>query len=59
MINWALLSQIQVKYVEDIIVTRYTANLDMLRKEVIKVVLDTVQENYYVIAYNHLDYLVW
>ena len=34
----SLLSEIQVKYVEDIIIKRYTANLGMSRKEVIKII---------------------
>ena len=33
--NKVLLSQRQIKYVEDIIVTRHTVNLDMSRREVI------------------------
>ena len=36
--NQALLSQIQVKYVEDIILTRYTENFGMSRTEVIQVI---------------------
>ena len=56
--NQALLSHRQVKYVEDIIVTRDTANLGMSRKEVIQIISDIGQENSYVQADNHLDYLI-
>ena len=41
----ALLSENQVKYVEDIIVKRDTANLGMSRKEVIQVISELGQEN--------------
>ena len=43
----ALLFQIQVNDVEDIIVTRNTANLGMSRKEVIHMISDTVQVSSY------------
>ena len=53
-----LLSQRQLKYVEDIIFTRDTENVGMTRKEVIQVISDIRKENYYVQAENHLDYLI-
>ena len=37
-----LLSENQVKYVEDIIIKRNTANLEMSRKEVIQVISEIV-----------------
>ena len=37
-INWALLLQRQLNYVEDIIVTRYTENLGMSTREVIQTI---------------------
>ena len=49
----------QVKYVRYIIVKIDTVNVGMLRKEVIQVISDIVQENYYVKAENRLDYLSW
>ena len=42
----SLLSEIQVKYVEDIIIKRYTANLGMSRKEVIQVISDLGQAKF-------------
>ena len=59
MIKWALISKSQVKYVEYIIVTRDTENFGILRKEVIQVISDIRQENYYVQAENHLYSLIW
>ena len=56
--NRALLSENQVKYVEDIIVKRDTANLGMSRKEVIKVISELGQAQSFVQADNHLDYLI-
>ena len=54
----ALLLESQVKYVEDIVVTRDTANLGMLRKEVIKFISDIGQANSCVQSENQLDYLI-
>ena len=51
----ALISQRQVKYVEDIIVTRDTENLGMSRSEVIQKISDIGQASSYVQAENHLD----
>ena len=45
-----MLWQRWVKYVEDIIVTRDTENLGMLRKGVIQVISDIGQENNYIQA---------
>ena len=53
-----LLLESQVKYVEDIVVTRDTANLGMLRKEVIKFISDIGQANLCVQSENQLDYLI-
>ena len=50
--------QRQIKYVEDEIFTRDTENLGMSRKEVIQIISDIGQENSYVQADNHLDYLI-
>ena len=58
LIKWALLSQRQLKYVEDIIVTIYTANFGVERKETIQVISDIGQANTYVQEYNQLDYLI-
>ena len=54
-VNQALLSHNQVNYVEDIIVTRDTANLGMSRRGVIQTISDIGQASSYVQAYNHLD----
>ena len=54
-----LLSDSQVNYVEDKIVTRDMANLGMSRKEAIQAIPDIVQESSYVQAKNHLDFLIW
>ena len=54
----ALLSNLQVKYVEDIIIKRDTANLGIPRKEVIQVISDLGQAKSFVQAENHLDYLI-
>ena len=43
-----LISEMQVNYVEDIIVKRYTANLGMSRKEVIHVISDLGQSNSFI-----------
>ena len=51
----SLLSENQVKYVEDIIVKRDTSNLGMSRKEVIQVTLELGQEKLFVQADNKLD----
>ena len=58
MIKQVLLSERQVNYVDDIIVTRGTDNLGMSRKEVIQVISDIGQENYYFQAEHFLDYLI-
>ena len=50
--------QRQIKYVEDEIFTRDTENLGMSMKEVIQIISDIGQENSYVQADNHLDYLI-
>ena len=54
----ALLSEIQVNYVEDIIVTRDMENLGMSSREVIQMISDIEQESSYVQAENHMDYLI-
>ena len=43
---------------EDIIIKRDTANLGMLRKEVIQVISELGQAKSFVQAENHLDYLI-
>ena len=53
-----LIPQNQVKYVEDIIVTRETENLGMSRKDTIQVISDIGQENSYVQSDNHLNDLI-
>ena len=53
-----LLLENQVKYVEDSIVKRDTANLEISRKEVIQVISEIGQEKLFVQAENHLDYLI-
>ena len=55
----ALLSNSQVKYVEDIIIKRDTANLGMSRKEVVQIISELGQANSFVQAENHLYYLIW
>ena len=55
----ALLSQIQVKYAEYIIVTRDTADLGMSRREVIQTISDIGQASSYFQSENHLDCLIW
>ena len=55
----SLLSNLQVKYVEDIIIKRDTADLMMLRKEMIQVISEIGQAKSFVQAENHLDYLIW
>ena len=54
----ALILERQVKYVEDIVIIRDTANLGMPRKEVIQVISDTGKEIFNAQADNHLDYLI-
>ena len=54
----SLLSEMQVKYVEDIIIKRDTEKLGISRKEVIQVISELVQEKSFVQADNHLDYLI-
>ena len=56
--NRALLSNLQVKYVEYIIIKRVTANLCMLRKEVIQFISELGQEKSFVQSEDHLDYLI-
>ena len=51
----SLLSEMQVKYVEDIIIKRDTTNLGMSRKEVIQVISELGQTKSFVQADNHLD----
>ena len=51
----SLLSNSQVKYVEDIILKRYTENLGISRKEVIQVISELGQSKSFVQAENHLD----
>ena len=45
MIYWAFLSERQLKYVEDIVVTRDTAKIGMSRKDAMQVISDTGQGN--------------
>ena len=54
----ALLSNLQVNYVEDIITKIDTANLGMSRKEVIQVISELGQSKLFVQADNHLEYLI-
>ena len=54
----SLLSEKQVKYVEDIII-KIDTNLGMSRKELIQVISELGQEKSFVQADNHLDYLIW
>ena len=55
----ALLSENQVKYVEDSIVKRDTANPGISRKEAIQVISKLVQVESFVQAENQFDYLIW
>ena len=57
--NQALLSQIQVRYVEYIIITSDTAKLGISRREVIQTISDIGQAYYYVQSENHLYYIIW
>ena len=57
--NGSTLSEIQVKYIQDIIFARKTMNLDISRKEVIQVISDIGQSDSYVQVDNHYDYLIW
>ena len=54
----ALLSEIQIKYVEDIIIKRDTEKLGVSRKEVIQVISALGQAKSFVQAENHLDYFI-
>ena len=54
----ALRSNLQVKYVEDIIIKRDTANQGMSRKEVIQVISELGQAKSFFQAENHLYYLI-
>ena len=56
--NRALLSNLQVKCVEDIIIKRDTAKLVMSRKELIQVISELGQAKSFVQEENHLDYLI-
>ena len=56
--NQALLSQIQVRYVEYIIITSDTAKLGISRREVIQTISDIGQASSFVQAENHLDCLI-
>ena len=56
--NRAFLSEIQIKYVADIIVKRELENLGTQRKEVIQVISDLSQAKYFAQAKNHLEYLI-
>ena len=58
LIKRPLLSQIQEKNVQDIIVTRDTKNVGMLRNDVIQVISDIGQANYYFQEDNHLYFLI-
>ena len=53
--NRVLISENQVKYVDDTIVKRDTANLGMSTKEVIQVISELVQAKSFVQAHIHLD----
>ena len=57
--NRALLSENQVKYVEDIIFKRDTENLGVSRKEVIQVISYIGQAKSFFQTENHLEYLIW
>ena len=54
----ALLLQSQFRYVEDILVTRDTANFGMSRREVIPTISDIGQSSSYVQEENFLDCLI-
>ena len=51
----ALLSKMQINYIEDIIVTRDRSNLGMSRKEMIQEKLEIGQASSYVQAENFLN----
>ena len=55
----AFLSNLQVKYMENIIIKRYTANLGMSRKEVIQFISELGKAKSFVQADNHLDSIIW
>ena len=57
-IKQAFLSQRQVKYVEDITVTKDTSTIGMSRREVIQTISDIGKASSYVQAENHLNYLI-
>ena len=48
----------QVKYVEDIIVTRDMAKFEMLGKEMVQDISYILQANFHVESYNHFDHLI-
>ena len=54
----ALLSESQVKYVEDVIVKRDTAKLGMSRKKVMQAISYLGQAKLFFQADNHLEYLI-
>ena len=58
-IKKALILLRQVKYVEDIFVTRDRENLGMSRREVIQTISERGQTSSYVKADNQLYYLIW
>ena len=51
----AFLSEIQVKYVEDVIFKIDTSKLGVSRKEVIQVISELGQPKFFFQAENHLD----
>ena len=55
----SLLSNSQVKYVEDIIIKRDTSKLGVSRKELIQCVSELGQAKSFVQVENHLDCLIW
>ena len=56
--NMVLLPENQVKYMEDNIVRRDTANIGMSRKEVIQLISELSWTKSFIQADNHLDYLI-
>ena len=56
--NTTLISEMQVNYVKNSIVKRYTVNLMMPRKYLIQVISDIGQAKLFIQAYNNLDYLI-
>ena len=57
--NRALISEMQVNYMEDIIVKRDTEKLEMSRNKAIQVISDTGQSNPFVQLDKNLEYLIW